>query len=86
MPALCVFVHGCFWHCCLRHFKAPKTRAAHWRRHFAGNVARDRRVRRQLRALGYATMVVWEHSLRADKAADKAAVRICRRLGMKPKY
>lgn len=71
-----VFVHGCFWHGCKKHFKLPKTRTAHWAAHIAKNQARDRRVRRQLRALAYKTRVVWEHDLKTQAAALKAAKKI----------
>lgn len=72
---LAVFVHGCYWHSCPRHYREPKTRAEAWRAHMARNRRRDERVRRQLRRLGFATMVVWEH-----EAPDEAARRIARRL------
>ena len=75
-----VFVHGCFWHCCPKHFKAPKTRAAHWKAHFAKNVARDKRARRVLRKIGYRTAVVWEHEVNTASKAAAAAARIARRL------
>src|SRR5580765_1712292 len=52
LPALraVVFVHGCFWH---RHENCPRstspaTRRAFWNAKFTRNVARDRRVTRQL--------------------------------------
>ena len=78
--SLVVFVHGCFWHCCPRHFKAPKTRVEHWEAHFAKNVARDKRVRRALRKIGYRTAVVWEHEVNTAAKAAAAAARIARRL------
>jgi len=70
---LAVFVHGCFWHLCRRHYKAPKAGAA-WLEHMDRNRRRDIRVRRRLRRLGWATMVVWEHE-DMDKAATRVAVR-----------
>src|SRR5205085_6273771 len=64
LPALraVVFVHGCFWH---RHDGCPRatspaTRVEFWSAKFAKNVARDRRVTRRLRALGWRVLVVWE--------------------------
>ena len=78
--ATALFVHGCFWHCCPAHFRAPKTRAAHWREHFRKNVARDRRVRRQLNRLGYRTLAVWEHDLKTTEGAARSAARIKKRL------
>jgi DNA mismatch endonuclease (patch repair protein) len=70
---LAVFVHGCFWHLCRRHYKAPASDG--WRRKMDANRRRDMRVRRQLRALGWRTMVVWEH-----ERPDLAAARVLRRM------
>jgi DNA mismatch endonuclease (patch repair protein) len=60
-----VWVHGCFWH---RHRGCPRTTTpkrnrAFWVAKFAANVARDRRNRKALRALGYSTFQVWECAL-----------------------
>ncbi|MBI5766364.1 MAG: very short patch repair endonuclease [Verrucomicrobia bacterium] len=59
-----VFVDGCFWHGCPRHATQPKTNAAFWREKIAANKARDRRVNRALRAMGWTVVRVWEHELR----------------------
>ena len=48
-----VFVDGCFWHGCPKHATWPKTRAAFWRTKITRNKARDRRVNRELRKLGW---------------------------------
>lgn len=74
---LAVFSHGCFWHCCPRHYKEPSGEG--WRAKMAANRQRDVRVRRQLRALGWRTVVVWEHD-DVDRAARRIA-RLCDRLG-----
>lgn len=58
-----IFIDGCFWHGCPRHVTWPKTRAAFWRDKIAGNRARDRRVNRRLRALGWRVLRIWEHEL-----------------------
>ena len=71
---LIVFVHGCFWHRCRLHYRAPKTRVAHWRAAHAANVSRDARTQRRLRRLGWRTMVVWEH-----EDSGRAAERVRRR-------
>ena len=71
-----MFCHGCFWHCCPRHFRLPGTRVEAWREHFARNVRRDRRVRRRLNRLGWRTLVVWEHVPPAQAARRvQAALR-----------
>lgn len=69
---LALFVHGCYWHLCPRHYKPPS--GAAWLAKMDRNRRRDARVRRHLRAMGWRTMVVWEHE---DMA--RAAARVRRR-------
>lgn len=61
-----VFVHGCFWHrhdgCALA--RLPKSRLDFWRPKLEGNRVRDTLKIKQLRALGWGVMVVWECELR----------------------
>jgi len=64
---IAVFVDGCFWHKCHKHFKAPKQNAKFWRAKIAGNVVRDREVTEKLRKLGWTVMRVWEHNVRKLK-------------------
>lgn len=60
--AAAVFVHGCFWHrhpgC--RFAYTPKSRTRFWEEKFSGNVARDRRNRKELEGLGWTVLTVWE--------------------------
>jgi DNA mismatch endonuclease, patch repair protein len=60
---LAVFVDGCFWHRCAKHSNVPANNRGFWERKLAGNVARDRLVRRTLRARGWRVLRVWEHEL-----------------------
>lgn len=59
-----IFVHGCFWHrhrgC--RRSTFPKSNASYWHAKFAANIERDRKNRRDLRALGWKTLLIWECS------------------------
>jgi DNA mismatch endonuclease, patch repair protein len=71
-----VFVNGCFWHRCPKHYREPATNAAWWREKMRRNVARDRRAARALRAMGYRVLTVWEHDLRDGGAG--AAARVAR--------
>lgn len=62
-----VLVHGCFWH---RHegCKAatlPKTRRGFWQAKFTTNTLRDQAQCRELRALGWRVLIVWECETRA---------------------
>jgi DNA mismatch endonuclease (patch repair protein) len=59
-----VFVDGCFWHGCPRHFIKPKGNAKFWRDKIATNRARDRKVNRTLRSMGWKVARVWEHELK----------------------
>lgn len=69
-----VFVHGCFWH---RHARCrfaytPKSNVAFWTAKFEENVARDRRVRAQLRKLGWKCVTVWECQANNSEALTRA--------------
>lgn len=70
----CVFVHGCFWHRCPKHYREPKSNTAFWRNKVARNVVRHERAKRELRRAGYNVVTVWEHDVRggADKIINKS--------------
>jgi DNA mismatch endonuclease (patch repair protein) len=75
-----VFVHGCFWH---RHkgckrASMPQSNVDYWEKKFSRNVERDQKHRKDLRKLGWRTIVVWECELR-DK--NKLADRLFREIG-----
>ena len=61
-----IFINGCFWHghegC--KYFKIPKTRTEWWKAKFERNIARDAKVRDELRQKGWRTMVIWECQLK----------------------
>lgn len=59
-----VLVDGCFWHGCPRHFIQPKGNAAFWWKKIQTNRARDRKVNRSLRSMGWKVARVWEHELK----------------------
>src|SRR5580693_4845465 len=55
-----LFVHGCYWH---RHpgcSKASAPCSGFWRKKFKMNVARDVRVTKELKKLGWRVGVIWE--------------------------
>lgn len=74
---LAVFVDGCFWHGCPRHFTRPKARRAFWDAKIAANRARDRRIDRALRASGWHVLHVWEHAL-APRQLGRTLARVRR--------
>ena len=67
-----IFVHGCFWHgheCGTK--PASKTRVEYWSAKIQKNRERDSSALRQLKKLGWRTLVVWEcelvHAERLEK-------------------
>lgn len=66
---LAVFVDGCFWHRCPKCGNLPQSNAEFWRRKLEGNRDRDRLVSKQLRALGWMPLRIWEHELQNDNGA-----------------
>ncbi|WP_444898362.1 very short patch repair endonuclease [Microbulbifer sp. VAAC004] len=63
---IAVFVDGCFWHRCPKHYQAPKTRAKFWEEKIAGNVARDIRNNKNLDERSWMVVRVWEHEIKND--------------------
>jgi DNA mismatch endonuclease (patch repair protein) len=56
-----IFVSGCFWHMhgCGR-CRIPASRRTYWVKKLKRNAARDTRVHRALRRLGWRIIVIWE--------------------------
>ena len=75
-PRVAVFVDGCFWHGCPRHYVAPVGNAAFWRTKLRRNQALDRRVTERLAGDGWAVLRVWECDV--NKQLDIVALRIQR--------
>lgn len=72
---VCVFVDGCYWHGCPKHFQSPKINREWWTEKIADNRKRDRRKTAALRKRGWAVIRIWEHELTA-KGADQIARHI----------
>jgi DNA mismatch endonuclease (patch repair protein) len=63
---LAIFVDGCFWHGCPKHYTAPRANAGFWTAKIERNRARDRRVDRELVADGWYVLRLWEHEIEAS--------------------
>ena len=74
---VCVFIDGCFWHGCPRHFKTPKTHSKWWREKIGDNKKRDTRQGRKLRKLGWVVIRYWEHEI-GSRALPKVCSQIKR--------
>jgi DNA mismatch endonuclease (patch repair protein) len=73
---LAVFVDGCFWHGCPRCYSSPSSSKAFWEIKLAKNKARDLVVNRQLRAVGWKVLRVWECQLRKPTAFLRGLAKV----------
>jgi DNA mismatch endonuclease, patch repair protein len=60
---VCVFIDGCYWHGCPKHFQTPKRNAAWWQEKIGDNRSRDRRKTSALRRRGWKVIRIWEHEV-----------------------
>lgn len=65
---LVIFVDGCFWHACPKHFRMPKSNKSYWEAKIARNKKRDRLVMKSLKEKGWRVLRIWQHQLRHEKA------------------
>jgi DNA mismatch endonuclease (patch repair protein) len=73
-----IFVHGCFWH---RHpdsacklARLPKSRLDFWLPKLDSNRERDLKNQRELKAMGWKSLVIWECEIQ-DKASLVRQIR-----------
>jgi len=55
-----VFVDGCFWHGCPRHYVRPRLRRSYWDAKLIANSRRRRVALEQLSSIGWAAFAIWE--------------------------
>ena len=64
---LTIFVNGCFWHghsgC--KYFVLPKTNTEFWENKIKANKERDVKEQRELAAMGWHCITVWECQLKS---------------------
>ena len=67
-----IFVHGCFWHghkgCATSHI--PKSNVGYWAAKIGRNQERDQEVWRELEAMGWNVIIVWECELKSDSFCE----------------
>jgi len=71
-----IFVHGCFWHGhgCKRGARIPKTNTKYWTNKIRHNVQRDAQAIKELEALGWRVLIVWECELKQLELLQNNAV------------
>jgi G:T-mismatch repair DNA endonuclease (very short patch repair protein) len=76
---MAVFVDGCYWHGCPRHFIRPKNNAPFWRTNIEANRTTDRLVNRMLWKMGWRVVRIWEHEILSRNDAIGCRAAACRR-------
>lgn len=79
-----IFVNGCFWHshACAKG-RAPTSRVEYWGPKLAANCERDARNKRQLRAMGWSVMTVWQCQMRDSERLAAKTIAFLNRVGRK---
>lgn len=61
-----VFIDGCFWHRCPRHYQAPASNTEFWEKKINRNVERDREIDHELACQGWMVKRIWEHEVKEE--------------------
>lgn len=73
-PKTAVFLNGCFWHGCSKHYKEPKTNKKYWRKKIKYNIERDKENIYILKKNGWNVIIIWEHDVKNGKFKRKLMV------------
>jgi DNA mismatch endonuclease (patch repair protein) len=76
---IAIFINGCFWHGCPKHFSAPKTNSEYWASKIMRNVERDSETALRLKSEGWLVIAIWEHE-NLGKKSEQVVRRIQKRL------
>lgn len=58
-----IFVDGCFWHKCPKHFRDPKSNKKYWNLKLEKNRLRDQEINIAYKNSGWKIKRIWEHNL-----------------------
>lgn len=73
-----LFVDGCFWHMCPKHFSMPKNNREFWEGKLKGNKDRDRSVNKTLKSAGWKVIRIWEHELASGTSVVRRVLAVLR--------
>ena len=59
---IAIFIDGCFWHRCPKHYIKPKTNIIFWKDKIRKNVKRDGAITKKLEKEGWKVIRIWEHN------------------------
>lgn len=75
---IAVFVDGCFWHGCPKHYMKPKSNVVFWERKIKRNMERDKKVNACLVGDGWVVLRFWEHDINDN--SDNCVAKIVQSL------
>jgi DNA mismatch endonuclease (patch repair protein) len=73
---LAVFIDGCFWHGCPKHYVRPRSREEFWAQKLKENVERDRCQTLALETLQWKVVRIWEHEVFENLDAVVSRVKL----------
>ena len=60
----CIFIDGCFWHKCPKHFIEPKSNKEYWNKKINRNILRDAEINWAYKNSDWRIIRIWEHKLK----------------------
>ena len=72
-----IFIDGCQWHKCKKHYVPPKTNVTFWSKKINQNIKRDIIVNKHLKKLGWKVIRIWEHDLKKNQPFLKTLLLTC---------
>ena len=61
-----LFLHGCFWHKCLKCYSEPETNKEYWLPKIERNVQKDKENTKKAKKHGYKVITIWEHEIKKN--------------------
>lgn len=71
---IALFIDGCFWHGCKKHYKVPKTNRIYWQTKIKRNILRDKTVNKSYKKMSWRVLRFWEHDI--NKNLEKITKKI----------
>lgn len=59
-----IFIDGCFWHKCPKHFRAPSSNRVYWLPKIERNAQRDKEISLAYKLSGWKVRRIWEHHIK----------------------
>ena len=75
---IAIFIDGCFWHGCPKHYRMPSSNVKYWKQKISQNKKRDRKINKQLKKEGWKIIRIWEHDIKQNP--EKTVKRIIKKL------